>query len=190
MMPPHHALFLSSPIQPLSPCPGLSPFSTDHAGHSPEPRGQRQVRELAVLWRAQTRHATPERARQASRHARARRRPANSVDPLLPPRASRLPTTSATTWTCPLARARPVAVAMANAIRHGHEDARTMTSSTDHHFQRADARRDRQDVAYSTASSPGPLRHCITVVDHDLPRTPRPCLDSINRALLSLLQTH
>jgi hypothetical protein len=127
------------------------------------------------------RHAMPRQSAHGERHrhARTRRRPANSVDPLLSPRASRLPVTSATAWTRPLARARPVAVAMADAIRYGHEDARMMTSATDHRFQRADARRDRQDVAYSPASSPGSLRHYITVDAGDLTPAPRPPLEPI-----------
>jgi hypothetical protein len=46
-------------------------------------------------------------------------------------------------------------------------------------FQRADARRDRLDVANSTASSPVTRTHCIAVVIDDLPAPPRPCLAPI-----------
>jgi hypothetical protein len=68
--------------------------------------------------------------------------------------------------------------------------ARTLTTSTHPHFLRHRVSRTRNDVAYSPASSPGPLRHCTTVVDHDLPRSASATPNPIKRGIPWTLSAH
>jgi hypothetical protein len=104
--------------------------------------------------------------------------------------ARRTTATPATPWTRPPGRGNPVHHAMADAIRHRRQDARTMTSATVHRFHCNHALRHRQDIAYLPASSPVHHRHCSTVAMGDIVTAPRAPPAAIKGAIPAPKSSH
>jgi hypothetical protein len=129
----------------------------------------------ALHWPPRTRPVTPsdapERARRRHGHASARMRIVDSDHPQPSPLSYATTTTPPTSQTPPLVRRCPVDGDAVDAIRHGCQNARTMTSAMVPRFQRNPALRHRQSIANPTASSPVPRTHCIAVVTVNMPRT-------------------
>jgi hypothetical protein len=144
---------------------------------------------------------TPRRARNVHAHARARTAcvadapghvvapPAPSL-PLFSLCARRTTATPATLWTRPTGRGNPVHHAMADAIRHGCQDARTMTSATVPRFHRNHALHHRQDLTCTPASLPSHQRPCSRIVDADLTAAPQTSVEAIKGGPPSSIQAH
>ena len=144
---------------------------------------------------------TPRRAQNVHAHARARTAcvtdaPGHVVVPPAPSPppfsfcARRTTATPATPWTRPPGRGNPVHHAMADAIRHSCQDARTMTSATVHCFHRRQALRHRQDLACTPASSPVHHRRCSTVAMGDIVTAPRAPPAAIKGAIPAPKSSH